>query len=434
VKNYCLKILAIAAVLIAIHVVIVLTVRSPIPGSYPVRQLIAQKRGMLAALPSPRIIFFGGSNVLMGIDAEAVGRACRIPAFNFGLQAGMRVEDILAEASRSARAGDVVVLALEPEYYVEEKGWSDWQLRSALAWNRPAFDGQPLGTRLRIIYEASTPLLSSDLVWSAILQRVNPAAVKDRVAIAQESDEEINKALAERAASNKFGYTAKNMDDFGDILNTQGDNVHFWGAGTPLALPGTMSAFSKTILLNFVNEMKARKVRVFFSHTPYIVDGPAPDDWKGSEQLLEADIHTLGSEFLEGRDQLFYPRVYFFDTRLHLNQQGRSVRTKMLFEALRKKLQLPYRKRRPYLLPPIEASWPVAGFCFSGDLLLAPFVLPLLMPGPLESVAPVLPGVFSLGWVAWAKATGEKAKAARTVVERINFFIVSDLQASCQRD
>ncbi len=333
-KSYLLKILTGAAFFMALHFAIIATLRGPIPAAYPVRELIAVKQDMISKATAPRIVFLGGSNVLMGIDAKEVGAACGQPAFNLGLQAGLSLTDLLTAARQVTQAGDTLVLALEPNYYDEDGSWSDWQLRNALSWNRAALDGKSLAEKWRIYLEASTPLMSWDLCNAAIMQHIAPGQFTARIADIRDSNEVMVKRVVSQAKATSYAYSANNIDEYGDAMHTESDHVMFWQAGIPLTQPNSISPYSRNELTLFLDEMKARHVRVFFAHTPYISDSKPGSAWEASEHQFQEALNFLGGELLDRRDALFYPRSYFLDTKLHLNAEGREVRTQMLIQAL----------------------------------------------------------------------------------------------------
>src|SRR5215467_14299553 len=76
----------------------VLTVRAPVAAEYFVLQTIQVKEALLARIPSPRIIFLGGSSSLFGIDATAVSAALHIDTMNMGLHGGLRLDRFMQVA------------------------------------------------------------------------------------------------------------------------------------------------------------------------------------------------------------------------------------------------------------------------------------------------------------------------------------------------
>ncbi len=92
------------------------------------------KHARLRAAASPRLIFVGGSSVAFGIDSSAFAPLALEPV-NMGLSASLGLPFMLGEVAPELRAGDVVVVAPEPElYWLGSKDDAIW----AVLQRRPA--------------------------------------------------------------------------------------------------------------------------------------------------------------------------------------------------------------------------------------------------------------------------------------------------------
>jgi hypothetical protein len=47
-------------------------------------------------------------------------------------------------------------------------------------------------------------------------------------------------------------------------------------------------------------------------------------------------MRSIGLEVMDRREELFFPRAMFFNTSLHLNEDGRRERTEIFINDLRK--------------------------------------------------------------------------------------------------
>jgi hypothetical protein len=338
-KKYLLRVAIVALVIMAAHFLVIATVRSPLPAEYWIREFMIVKQYDAASMPSPKIIFSGGSCSLYGIDAAEVQKQLNMPAVNFGLHASLRLEDHLAFARAAAKPGDIIVLSLEPVYYdTYSTTWTTWNLRNALAQDLDAFNRQPFWRRMQIYAQSSDISISTDLVMSEYNKRFRPSELGHRLDALAPAPDIIATYLATRETSKEFEYQMTNLDSNGDILNAHSGGALFQGDTWPPTRPNTISPYAENLLAPFVAEMKSRNVRVFFDYTPYLIYQKQNDDWKQDEVIFRAGIHRLGSEVLEQRDAFFYPNTMFFYSNLHLNEQGRQIRTQALIEALRKKL------------------------------------------------------------------------------------------------
>ncbi len=173
--RYLIRLLAVAALYIAAHCAVLWFVRAPIAAEYWVREALIVKRDRIAAVPSPRLILLGGSSTLFAFDPVQMRDALGMPVFNFGIHASMRLEWILAEGSNAARAGDTILVVLEPPYFeCATQSWDSWQLRNALAWNRAWLDALPPLDRARALLTGGNVALPVEIARAAM---GNPAAL-----------------------------------------------------------------------------------------------------------------------------------------------------------------------------------------------------------------------------------------------------------------
>ncbi len=306
-RRYLLRFAATVLVLVAAYLGIVLFLRAPIGAEYFVGEMMVVKREQAAALASPKIVFLGGSSTLLSIDAKAVARALDLPAENFGLHASMRLEWLLAEADRMMRSGDALVLVLEHNYY-------DLWRRIDIA-----------------LTTAKTPSLALELVGAEMATITRPQTLARRIEALAPAAEIVARYRSDRLRTQTFAYSAFNLDDSGDLLNN--DGAFFAGRGDP-SRPARICSTVADSLRGFVAAMRGRGVRVLVAHVPYAVEPESATGWQDPEALFAADITAIGAELLDRRDELFLPARFFFDTSLHLNAAGRTIRTDRLIADL----------------------------------------------------------------------------------------------------
>jgi hypothetical protein len=336
--RYFWKVLLTAFGVIALHFGVLMTVQSRIPAEYWIREFKIVKHWQIAQMHSPKLVFLGGSSTLFGIDAAQVEKALGVPAYNYGLHAGLRLEDLLELARGSLQPGDVLVISLEPPYYgAQGMGWTEWQLRNELAWNHQAFDRLPFLQRLLDCASASNPQLSFDILHACFLPMLDPKSLRPRDRAMAPESVILARYQARKRPAKEFAFDVSDLDEHGDILNATGKS----GPLPAVFLPNQPSVIQpdvKLALKDFVGDMRRLGVSVYFDYTPYLVAKPPGVNWRDAELVFDAEIHSIGSEVLETRDRFFYPRSLLFDNPLHLNTQGRSLRTQRLIEAIRPKI------------------------------------------------------------------------------------------------
>lgn len=331
-RAYFTGVLGLAAALLALHFAVLLFVAAPIASEYWVGQLISIKQELVKRIPSPKIIFVGGSSTLFGIDAHMVSAELDEPAFNMGLHADMRLDQLLTIAQTIAKPGDIIILPLEHSYYdCHQNVYTDWQLRSMVSWDRAYFANLPLAQKLLAIFTGSTPLLSLEIAWTKIEQFMSPQLFYYR---REAFRSPYSQYLSNRMRTPDFRYSAFNIDRFGDIQNNIGSR--FPGAPIPAIDPNSICRSTADELRHFVSTMRAGGVRVLVANQPYLADGSSQIyDWVAAEDQFKKALKPTGAQLLDSRRELFFPRSYFFDTSMHLNEDGRCVRTRRLIDNLR---------------------------------------------------------------------------------------------------
>ncbi|MDR9440842.1 MAG: hypothetical protein RI841_15285 [Halomonas sp.] len=85
----------------------------PHPSHQWVLEAQAHKQSRAEAISIPRLLVAGGSSAMFGIDSQQLEETFRRPAVNLGVNAGLGLPVILNHTLEVAKAGDVVIMALE---------------------------------------------------------------------------------------------------------------------------------------------------------------------------------------------------------------------------------------------------------------------------------------------------------------------------------
>lgn len=334
-RSYLAKLALALAALASAHVLVLLTVAAPIPAEYWVYETIIVKRSIAASLPSPRIIFLAGSSALFGIDAKYIEASTGIPTMNMGLHAGMRLDQILDIGEEMARPNDVIVLALERDFYgCGRQNLTSWQVRNWLAWDRGRFNALPLRERAWASLTASDPSLMFEIIGNFAGSRLFPGLYTRRLNALAPPSAIMNRFWSGVDRPAGFMYSAYNLDDRGDMLHIDGS--HAVDPGVNGLEPAKVCPATLTTLARFIAEMRSRKVRVIFSHEPYLIERRPAAGWRQSEAAFARDIQAIGSELLESRDEVFFNRQAFFNLNEHLNEAARKRRSALAVADLKR--------------------------------------------------------------------------------------------------
>ena len=77
-RVYVVKLYLAAVGYFTAHCAIILFLPAPLPAAYWVREMVVIKRHQADLMPSPKIVFLGGSSVLFGIDAACDTHSLRM--------------------------------------------------------------------------------------------------------------------------------------------------------------------------------------------------------------------------------------------------------------------------------------------------------------------------------------------------------------------
>ena len=311
-------------------VLILLTIGAPIPAEYWLCQMLAIKKELLRAQAGKqKIILAGGSSTLFGVNAQDASKQLNMPVINFGLHAGLRLEEILWQLSSVVEPHDIVILLLEPPYFDTPPDMTSWQITNIIAWDREGWRAMGPMEKGKLIYSVP-PLLCFQAINAEYQQPSSSDIVSQRTAALDSTLTITNFRNRPKPAS--FEYSAFLLDDHGDMLLNDGNC--YSGSGWDYHSPNHIDRRRARCLAHFIAEMKARGVRVYFANTPYIAGENKLDVLQEAEQSFLRDLGSIG-QMIDRREDLVFDRRYFFNTNLHLNTEGRTLRTDMLVRAIR---------------------------------------------------------------------------------------------------
>lgn len=312
-------------------VLVLMLIDAPIRAEYWVGEMIVIKQNLVKGYSGKRkIIIAGGSGTLFGIDAEYASKQLDMPAINFGLHAELRLGKILQEVSAVVERSDLVVLSLEPPYFDCHEKPSEWQVKNIIGWDHAAWKQMSYWEKAEFIALVS-PTTFGEMIIADIQKRFFPARIDDRL-IALDKSLALSKFRA-RTRPLVFGYSAYHLDDHGDILQT--DGAKFKGIGRDVRTPRHVCAETGNQLSGFVRAMEGKGVQVYFANTPYIASGVGKEEVRKNEYGFQKEFISVGC-FIDKREDLVFDRKYFFNSDLHLNNEGRALRTDLLITAIRK--------------------------------------------------------------------------------------------------
>jgi hypothetical protein len=307
IRKLLFRILALAfAVAITYAVIIVGANSGRTTGynSYIASIIYKQKR--LEATPSPKIIFIGGSNLVMGLDSPRLEQALGLPVVNMGVNAGFGLRFMLNQVKPNLRQGDVVIIVPEYEQFYGHLNGST-TLIEALT-----------------IFPQAVAFLDSPEQYAMIAGEF-PVFAQGM----------LNNLFGNLRPREGFVATRQSFNSHGDIV-THLDAPSIDITNYVLLTDKEQSINPETIrVLNEFDEYAEHVGARVFIVFPPIPEKQARENHAQIDAVYNRLRQQARATILGTPADFVFPANYFFDTVYHLNRQGRDARTQKIIELLK---------------------------------------------------------------------------------------------------
>lgn len=255
---------------------------------------------------SPKYVLFGGSSCAFSLDAERLLQRHRLAAVNMGSAAAMGASVLTQAALEETRAGDVLVVALEPTLLTGSQEPSSFGVQMAFALGRRNWVLHPqVGTN-------STP-------WSSALLALRPSGSRMLTLL--------RKVLRQEEM---FRYHLTDVRPSGFMQTSV--RPQFTGLS---GHEGRLSGDSRILLGALRDWGKRSQVRVVYS-LPWSYMPPDKVAWcqRHNAQFL-LDVAEVLPVLYDPRLGAHSDKELFADTALHLSEEGAALRTDELADQLK---------------------------------------------------------------------------------------------------
>jgi hypothetical protein len=257
-------------------------------------------------LPSPRLVFIGGSNLAFGIDSKKISDSLALPVANLGLHAGLGLNFILNEARENIKPNDVIVLSTE--YFLPPQG--SLKLQSQL-----------IDVNQRAIKYAANGVADYIRLLNRNFQRCLSTVFYMG----------LHKLTAQRVTEKVYQR---------DAFSAEGDNIAhlFDDTKHPIDFNAAYkNEYTDGIqaLNQFIDFAKSANAKVYYIYPNYpksaFVLHHSSINWFASEINQKLNCQVLGTpaDFVLD-DSLYYDSFY------HLNKTGRKMRTDSFISLLKR--------------------------------------------------------------------------------------------------
>jgi len=279
---------------------------------------VLEKDRLIRNTPSPKLILVGGSNLAFGIDSRMLQDSLGMRVVNMGLYAKLGLRYMLAQAKPYIARNDVIVIVPEYDQFYREFANGDFTLNTALLY-APA-------DRIDDFTESYSMV---DVVLRPRVENARRSFMRGTATVFGVEDRYFPPDTAPL-------YSRRAFNSFGDMVAHLGRD----GLDPDSIFVGPMPAiaqFNEEIIddLNGVaSAARVRGARAWFLFPSYIdraysINAARIDSLRARLEP-EMEIPIIGTP----RDFVF-PSKMFFDTRYHLNEEGRKLRTLKMIDVLR---------------------------------------------------------------------------------------------------
>ena len=268
--------------------------------------------------PSPKIILVGGSNLAFGIDSKAIQDSLGLHVVNMGLYAKLGLKYMLAQVRPYIKQGDVVVVVPEYDQFYGDYANGDNTLNTALLY-APADRIPDFIRSYSIVDVVLRPRVEN--ARRSFLRAFAAAVGKEDVLFPPDTNTVYN-----RRSFNQYGDAVSHLNKPG--MNPDSIFVK--------PLP-PLKEFNRGTLkdLNAI-ESKSREANAhaYFLFPSYI-DRSYVINVAAIDSLKKKIAGGMSMPIVGGPKDFVMPKQYFFDTRYHLNREGRYLRTLKMIDVLR---------------------------------------------------------------------------------------------------
>lgn len=264
---------------------------------------ILDKLERLESIKEPKMILAGNSNVAFGISSEMLSEAMNMPVVNLGLHGGLGNAFHENMAKVAINEGDIVVVCAT--YFGDDAGindaktaWITYEWHQKL-WREGLIDLADIGNFL---------LAYPDYARRAVMKKI-----------------EGKKALGETS------YAREAFNEYGDIVRRTEECTYVFDENSVKEPEIDAASIAR---LNKLNSFIKNKGAVMLVAGYPIGEGVFTPDQEVYEKFQKKLEKGLDCAVISDFTDYFIPYEYFYDTELHLTEEGAKIRTAQLIKDL----------------------------------------------------------------------------------------------------
>lgn len=282
-----------------------------------IRDYFRIKLQRAAQVPSPKLVFFGGSNVRFGLRCELAEQLGGVPCVNAGFIADVGIDLMAEEFEPLLHRGDVVYVPLAYEQYLWSREFVATQRDAAylFSYDRAALRQMSWYRQLHALFYYNLPYMVSAAAETALAS----AGLRRKAGASREFG-----AQNLNAWGDETGHTAAQARDYAGLLTRNPripDPEHF-----------TPERYYYTQQLELFLDWAQQHGVIVVGGLPQLVD-----EVRVPPEVI-AKIRTIfeshKQHFVDLPSHSQYPRACFFDSLYHLNEECQLQHTRLLMPLL----------------------------------------------------------------------------------------------------
>lgn len=278
--------------------------------AYEKKQLISER------IKEKKIILLAGSNILFGVDSQAISEEFNIPVLNYGVNAGIELPYTLEAAKKVIHPGDMVLMPLEYPMY--------------------SYDGTPGVQMIDYIFSRDAGYFWKLSLKEQLHMLLHMEFERVLQGFLCQSETKIDKGL----------YGAHHIDTHGDQINT---SIKFQTQEMRSQIKNhdlNPEKYSETFdpeaigwqyINDFVRHCKNLDVSVIFmpstlmKHDSFYTD--TREKW--FYENIAREVRKRGWTYVGNPYDYMYDMSLYFNTNFHLTEKGRALRTRQMIRDLK---------------------------------------------------------------------------------------------------
>jgi hypothetical protein len=308
---------------------------APIPSGYDAANWITYKEQVGNNTKGNRILLFGDSSTVFGVNSKILSEKSGMPVANMALHGGLPLDAITSSAIKNSREGDTVVMALVwPYFFKDYKAPEDWILREMVAWYGDYFDGLPLLTKLKYVAAIDIKTLYTNIDAKSRKDVILKEFPYRRPLTKEEVQSQ--HAQIDWNTPHPFSYTFLNMNSYGDMQGNCGNSPILNISSFEIYRTPEVNKNVLQLLEQTATKLKEKGVAFYVIPSVTVLDERSTQEYyhkalnNTMNQIKSAGVQVLGTP-----EDFYFPKSSFYDTAFHINCESTAERTIKVYNTIK---------------------------------------------------------------------------------------------------